>query len=454
MWPGSGGRGGRGGGLIPRTLLTPAKLNRNLAGQIGRKRVDFVELEYPDETAPDDITDALQEDDFEEVLPAARTDQEIEDFYLRGTFRVIHQTNNFFLPQIKDLIVGRSILNIRPEYQRRLSWTIAQKSRLIESLLLNIPVPPVFLFEGDLAQYEVMDGQQRLNAIKEFLSGEFRLSSLSTLTPLAGKTYAQLPPRVRRGLDRATVQAIVLLLESDSAIAQHGSPSKVDIRHYIFERLNTGGKRLNAQEIRNAVFAGRLNEAVIKLSRNRTFTDIWGIPPYTESDPNDYYENPKRQANSLYRTMLDCQIVLRFFAFCESKRIRGSVRSILDSYMRDNRRLSEDQVEQLSDRFKTCIETAHTLFEGNAFRLTPERSPRNRPSVALYDAVMVAIFRLWDQRHNILANAEEVREKIYELVAAQAETGMFTGQANTSKSISERISLVEDAIKSRIFTHG
>jgi hypothetical protein len=417
--------------------------------------VDFNELEHPDDSAPEDIIEALLEDlDSQEIAAAtAQTDSEIEEFYLRGTFRVIHQTNNFFLPQIKDLIVGRSILNIRPEYQRRLSWSNAQKSRLIESLLLNIPVPPVFLFEGDLAQYEVMDGQQRLNAIKEFLSGEFRLTSLSTLTPLSGKNYAQLPPRVRRGLDRATVQAIVLLLESDAAIAQHGSPSKVDIRHYIFERLNTGGKRLNAQEIRNAVFAGRLNEAIIRLSRHKLFTEIWGIPPYTESDPNDYYENPKRQANSLYKTMLDCQIILRFFAFCEPKRIRGSVRSILDNFMKENRNLTDSQVEELSDRFKSCIETAHRVFDGNAFRLTPDRSPRNRPSVALYDAVMVAIFHLWDERSAIIANASAVREEVYKLAAEQSETGMFTGQANTSKSISERISLVEDAIKIGIMSN-
>ncbi len=99
------------------------------------------------------------------------SDADIEDFYATKTFRVIHQNNNFFIPQIKDLIEGKEILNIRPEYQRRLRWTNTQKSQLIESLLLNIPVPPIFLYESDLARYEVMDGQQRLNAIKEFLTG-------------------------------------------------------------------------------------------------------------------------------------------------------------------------------------------------------------------------------------------------------------------------------------------
>lgn len=67
-----------------------------------------------------------------------------DEFYAKNAFRIVYQTNNFFLPQIRDLINKGEVLNLRPEYQRRLRWKVPQKSRLIESLLLNIPVPPVF----------------------------------------------------------------------------------------------------------------------------------------------------------------------------------------------------------------------------------------------------------------------------------------------------------------------
>jgi hypothetical protein len=129
-----------------------------------------------------------------------RSDNEIEVFYSEGTFRVVYQTNNFFLPQIKGLIDGKEIINIRPEYQRRLRWSIRQKSQLIESLLLNIPIPPIFLYEGEFARYEVMDGQQRLNSVREFLNNEFRLTGLSQLHPLNGRTFSRCPPALDTAL--------------------------------------------------------------------------------------------------------------------------------------------------------------------------------------------------------------------------------------------------------------
>ena len=101
--------------------------------------------------------------------------QDPDEFFAKNAFRIVYQTNNFFLPQIRDLIDKGEVLNLRPEYQRRLRWSTTQKSKLIESFLLNIPVPPVFFYESEAARYEVMDGQQRLNAVKEFIAGDFAL---------------------------------------------------------------------------------------------------------------------------------------------------------------------------------------------------------------------------------------------------------------------------------------
>ena len=81
------------------------------------------------------------------------SEQDPDEFFLKNAFRIVYQTNNFFLPQLRDLIEKGEVLNLRPEYQRRLRWTTSQKSKLIESLLLNIPVPPVFLYESDAARY-------------------------------------------------------------------------------------------------------------------------------------------------------------------------------------------------------------------------------------------------------------------------------------------------------------
>lgn len=254
----------------------------------------------------------IDESEEEVDAPAAEPSQKDPDeFFAKNAFRIVYQTNNFFLPQIKDLIDKGEVLNLRPEYQRRLRWTTSQKSKLIESLLLNIPVPPVFFYESDAARYEVMDGQQRLSAVREFIAGDFALSSLQVLQPLNGIRYSRCPPRIKRALERASLSAIVLLLESETEKTQ-GQLSLTDIRRFIFDRLNTGGTKLNPQEIRNALNPGHFNKVIIELTRFPLFTQIFGIPPYTEADPNEYYENPQRQKNNLYSSMGDCQLVLRF----------------------------------------------------------------------------------------------------------------------------------------------
>jgi len=243
-----------------------------------------------------------------EEAPPPRSSSKVDpdEFFSKHAFRVVYQTNNFLLPQLSTLVTNGDILNIRPEYQRRLRWVTPQKSRLIESLLLNIPVPPIFLYETDQARYEVMDGQQRLNAIKEYIDGDFALSGLQVLSPLNGLRYGKAPPRIKRALDRASLSAIVLLLESDSDRTPDNKFTIVDIRRFIFDRLNTGGTKLNAQEIRNAIYPGPFNKAIVDLARVDEFTSTFGIPAYKEANPNDYYENPKRQRNNLYATMGDC----------------------------------------------------------------------------------------------------------------------------------------------------
>ena len=116
----------------------------------------------------------------DEVQPETHL-MDADEILAKNSFRIFYQTNNFLLPQIWEMIKKREAINLRPEYQRRLHWTNSQKSRLIESLMLNIPVPPVFFYEAKAARYEVMDGQQRLSAIADFFSGIYALSGLKVL---------------------------------------------------------------------------------------------------------------------------------------------------------------------------------------------------------------------------------------------------------------------------------
>lgn len=382
-------------------------------------------------------------EDGAEPADVEQQQQDPDEYFAKNAFRIVYQTNNFFLPQLRDLIDKGEVLNLRPEYQRRLRWSVPQKSRLIESLLLNIPVPPVFLYESDAARYEVMDGQQRLNAVREFLAGDFALSSLEVLAPLNGLRYYRCPPRIKRALDRASLSAIVLLLESETEKSPN-SLNLTDIRRFIFDRLNTGGTKLNPQEIRNALNPGEFNKAIVELTRFELFTEVFDIPPYTETDPNTYYENPLRQKNSLYATMGDCQLVLRYFALKSDANIRGSMKSMLDRAM--SLVITEVDRPALEADFKERFAYLYELFQGKPFALPPDDKGRARVSAAMYDAAMVAINDLWQLRTKIGSDSIGVRQRMANATGDTERVKILTGQGNTAKAIKNRIELLKSIL--------
>lgn len=398
------------------------------------KQVPYDVAEEIDES---DESSDVQDSDLEPF-----SDEEVDAQIGGQPFRVVYQTNNFLLPQIRDLIVDGDDVNLRPEYQRRLRWTTIQKSLLIESLLLNVPVPPVFFYENDLARYEVMDGQQRLNAIKEFLNNSFKLRGLQIIPTLNGRTYNQLPAKVKRSLDRASVSAIILLQESKSKIKKSGSSKFYELRRFVFERLNTGGKRLSAQEIRNAIYAGHFNELIVTLSRDPVFTRIWGIPPYTNSDPSEYYEEEVRQRNTLYRTMGDCQLVLRFFALAEDTQIHGSMKGMLDRCMQRNVDCTLDDAKEMKERYLSRLYLADQLFNGRPFSLASAKTAATyRPVAGVYDGVMVALDELWDEKETFLAHKTAIQKAYASLAKQHSSTGLLTGSANTAADIKNRIGI-------------
>lgn len=188
------------------------------------------------------------------------TDQEINERYARGEGRIVIETNREKLPGFVALLKQPNYMDVRPFYQRRPRWTADKQSRLIESFIMNIPVPPVFLYEKDYNSYEVMDGQQRITALREFYDGKFELTGLAQWPEINGRTYQTLPDKIQAGLDRRSITSIVLLKESTSDEEEASS-----LRETVFERLNTGGVELSRQEIRNALYRSKMNNLVERL---------------------------------------------------------------------------------------------------------------------------------------------------------------------------------------------
>ncbi len=379
------------------------------------------------------------------VVAAGTSDKQIEKLFETGRLRVVQEKNDIFLSHVMNFISGQGSLwsNLQPEYQRRLRWDNKKKSRLIESFIMNVPVPPVFLYEKELGRFEVMDGQQRLNAIADFLSGKFALEGLEIWPALNGRNHSSLPPLVRRGLDRAKISAITLMSDNSSDIED-----SLDLRSQVFERLNTGGERLNQQELRNSFYSGEFSALLIELSKNRLFTDAWEIPNHEDNTREDGTPSEILAANPLFKRMTDVEIVLRFFAFRERDKLSGSVRSMLDATMKRLRHPSEATLQTLRQDFIDTIRLCSEVFGEQTFRLPPIDDRPGKISRPLYDAEMVAIFNLRDHHDDLLSNCETIRNQIRHMTTPHTATyELMVGRGNTASAIAERIDAVQKKLR-------
>jgi hypothetical protein len=201
--------------------------------------------------------------------PERLDDRAINERYVRGEGRIVIESNREKLPGFVNQLKEPNYMDLRPFYQRRPRWDVKTQSLLIESFIMNIPVPPVFLYERDYNSYEVMDGQQRITAIRDFYANAFKLRGLETWPELNGRSYAALPEKIRAGIDRRSITSIVLLKES----TENEEEASL-LRETVFDRLNTGGVKLERQEIRNALYRGPFNDMLHEITRSDDFREI------------------------------------------------------------------------------------------------------------------------------------------------------------------------------------
>ena len=167
------------------------------------------------------------------------------------------------LAQIEDGTIHLRNISERPKFQRRYVWNDRLASRLIESMLLNVPIPPCFLAQNQDFELDVIDGQQRILSIYRFVDNQFRLSGLEVLTELNGLQFFQLPSNQSRRIMTYTLRCVIVTNDSDP-----------EIRFEVFERLNTSTVPLNAQELRNSISRGSLIDLVSDLAEDPLWLKI------------------------------------------------------------------------------------------------------------------------------------------------------------------------------------
>jgi hypothetical protein len=268
------------------------------------------------------------------------------------------------------------VIDLDPVFQRRDRWNTVQQSRLIESIIMAVPVPPVFLAEEEYNTYSVMDGKQRLTAIYMFLTDQFALSGLKYWAELNKKKFSQLSKTVQNGIDRRYISAVVILNESD-----------LDIKFDVFERINTGGQNLTPQEVRNCIYRGRFNDLLTELSENERFKKCVGLP-----------DNPEKLKKvRIYQRMDDIQLVLRFFLLQNYEEITGNLKTSMNDYMEERKKDSVNDKELAAYRtlFTETIEKVHDVYGNIAFRKW-DSSKNNWGTISapLYDAVMYSFSKM------------------------------------------------------------
>ena len=381
----------------------------------------------------EEITETEVEAWFESEDEVPRSDPHDVDFvqrYTEAQLRIVRSNMDLSLHNLRQSLKDDNYINLSPTYQRRHRWDNKKRSQLIESLLLNIPIPPIFLFENDYNQYEIMDGRQRLEAIKGFIDNNYPLRSMEYWPELDGARFNELPPTIQRGLLRRTISAIVLLAETSRP-----ENSEIDVRMALFKRLNTGGVNLNPHELRNALYPSDFNEMLQRLSRWNIFRDTWRIPRYTPEEDDTV---PKKvQINALYKTMADCELILRFYAIKETilEDRKGSLRRLLDRSMELHAKESSAELELMEQEYREVLSFLFNTFNGKPFVL-PQT---NRPSRPAYDAMMVATAIVGVSA--IDTRSQTIRENFFQAANNEASYEILVGRGNTVDAIKDRISL-------------
>jgi hypothetical protein len=374
------------------------------------------------------------------------SDEEIDAKYDSKSERIVTETNREKLQNFYDALQRPNYMDPRPFYQRRQRWSAERQSQLIESFLINIPIPPLFVYESKPNVYEVMDGQQRITAIKAFYSNELKLTGLERWPELNGRTYSKLPSKIKAGIDRRSISWITVLHESSD-----NEEDAFAIKQLVFERLNTGGVKLSHQEIRNALFAGPFNTLLVELSRLPQHRKAWRLPEFSSAE--ETYVPEQLARSGFYLEMEDIEVILRFFALRHAEYYTRGMRGFLDLYMEKAKQLSAEHLQNLGDLYKRTISLALEIFGELTFRpylLTKGAwGPQSQKAIA--DAVLVALCDFLDRDKELLLRKDEAVRLTMQAFEKDT-TGILTGRGNTKSDVVDRIAVMRNVFKDALST--
>lgn len=293
---------------------------------------------------------------------------------------------------------GRLIL--QPDFQRQYVWDVTKASKLVESAVLGIPLPVIYLSEEKDGKEYVIDGQQRLTSFFSYIDGKlpdgkvFRLTGLNVYTDLNGKKFSDLTEELQDKVRYYKVRAITFQKDSSETL-----------KFEIFERLNTGSVQLNDQELRNCLYRGKLNVALKEMAADPDFMYICGL------------KGPDKR-------MKDRELVLRFSAFFHKTYLnyKAPIREFLNAEAHERRDLSDKELQELKAAFKNACLIIRSLLDQNAFKRFykgKEGQPNGgwepkKFNTSLFDILMYSFAR--EDKNKVFQNLDAIREALLSLM--------------------------------------
>lgn len=331
---------------------------------------------------------------------------------------LVVQASDLSLGSLAQMVDSKAI-DTEPKYQRRHRWPPEKQSALIESFLLNIPVPPIYLAEDRLGRYSVVDGKQRLTAIADFIGGRLKLTSLESMGEVEGLIFPQLPEELQNALIIRPYLRVITILKQSSPL----------LKYEVFIRLNRGGESMEPQELRNVAFRGDLNDLVYELAENEFLRAQLKI---------------KDKKSSSYQLMADAELVVRFLALRGAWRsFSGGLRGAMDAFMADNANASKSDLDEYRRAFDRSIVACQSIWEDHAFQRPTQGGWRDQFLNGVYDAQMLAVDSLSDgQILRVKTRRADAQDFMRELFSNSTFDRAAREATNTPARIKFRVSEV------------
>ena len=293
---------------------------------------------------------ALDQQDFAEGILSIPPEQ-----------RKLHtETYDFTVDTVVERLENKTVFI--PEFQRKYVWKDTQASRLIESLIIQCPIPVIYLNQESNETLAVIDGNQRLTSIARYLKNEFTLKGLTAYPELEGLRFHELDPRFQRHIRNRTLRCIVILKDTHPQV-------KFD----VFERLNTGAVKLTPQELRHGIYYGDLITLATKVANETKFAQALDI------------KDDKRMKAE--------ELILRYWALSENyEAYRKPLAGFINTYAEQSRHLSDQQKSYLEESFVSTLTKVREVFGEFAFKIYDEKgNVESRFNSALYDGEMLGV---------------------------------------------------------------